>query len=242
MYDDPHILVVDDDERLRKLLKKFLSEQGFLVSTAEDAQDARQKLAGLAFDVIILDLMMPGESGLDFAEDFRKTNATPILMLTAMGEGEDRITGLESGADDYLTKPFEPRELVLRLKNILKRHAQQPVASALPDQVHLGDFVFEPDHHRLTHHGNPVHLTASEASLLSILCHHAGQILDRDTLADLSGVNANGRTIDVQITRLRRKIEADPKAPQYLQTIRGQGYILRPTALAARSPAQGAPA
>lgn len=226
----PHILVVDDDERLRKLLKKFLSDNGFLVSVAEHAGDARQKLSGLEFDLIVLDLMMPGESGLDFATDFRRTDSTPILMLTAMGDGENRINGLETGADDYLTKPFEPRELVLRIKNILKRHQRRPAPAVLPNHIYLGEMTFEPQSHRLSHNDQPVHLTASEASLLTILCHHAGQVLEREQLAELSGVNANGRTIDVQITRLRRKIEPDPKAPQYLHTIRGQGYVLRPSA------------
>ncbi len=225
--EQPHILVVDDDERLRRLLKKFLSENGFNVSIAQDALDARNKLDLLEFDLIVLDLMMPGESGLDFAKDFKRANTTPILMLTAMGESNDRINGLECGAEDYLTKPFEPRELVLRINNILKRIVRAPVEET-SQMIKLGELTFEPARHCLSRNGEPVHLTASEASLLVILAQKAGSILSREQLAELSGVEANDRTIDVQVTRLRRKIETDPKTPRYLHTVRGQGYVLRP--------------
>jgi len=228
MNEQPHILVVDDDERLRRLLKKFLSENGFNVSIAQDAQDARNKLGLLEFDLIVLDLMMPGESGLDFARDFRSSNDTPVLMLTAMSEGEDRISGLECGAEDYLTKPFEPRELVLRINNILKRI----VRSAPQDQtglIQLGALVFDSQRHILSRNGTQIHLTASEASLLVILAENENEVLSREQLAELSGIAGNDRTIDVQVTRLRRKIEIDPKMPRYLQTVRGQGYVLRPS-------------
>ncbi|WP_028879968.1 response regulator [Terasakiella pusilla] len=225
--DDTHILVVDDDERLRRLLKKFLSERGFSVSVAEDARDARNKLGMIEFDLIVLDLMMPGESGLDFAKDFKQSNATPILMLTAMAEGEDRITGLECGAEDYLTKPFEPRELVLRINNILKRVVRETSVQEI-EQVRLGDLVFDIKRHILSRNGEQIHLTASEASLLVTLSENAGEILSREEMAELSGIDGNDRTIDVQVTRLRRKIENDPKLPRFLQTVRGQGYVLRP--------------
>ncbi|WP_417820252.1 response regulator [Terasakiella sp.] len=228
MNEQPHILVVDDDERLRRLLKKFLSENGFNVSIAQDAQDARNKLGLLEFDLIVLDLMMPGESGLDFARDFRSSNDTPVLMLTAMSEGEDRISGLECGAEDYLTKPFEPRELVLRINNILKR----VVRSTPQDQtglIQLGALVFDSQRHILSRNGTQIHLTASEASLLVILAENENKVLSREQLAELSGIAGNDRTIDVQVTRLRRKIEIDPKMPRYLQTVRGQGYVLRPS-------------
>lgn len=228
MNEQPHILVVDDDERLRRLLKKFLSENGFNVSIAQDAQDARNKLGLLEFDLIVLDLMMPGESGLDFARDFRSSNDTPVLMLTAMSEGEDRISGLECGAEDYLTKPFEPRELVLRINNILKR----VVRSTPQDQtglIQLGALVFDSQRHILSRNGAQIHLTASEASLLVILAENENKVLSREQLAELSGIAGNDRTIDVQVTRLRRKIEIDPKMPRYLQTVRGQGYVLRPS-------------
>jgi len=223
--DLPHILVVDDDTRLRELLKKFLSENNLLVATASDAADARAKLAGLAFDLIVLDLMMPGESGLDFAHDLRRTNAVPILMLTAMGEAEDRITGLEKGADDYLAKPFEPRELLLRIHAILRRAPapREPVA-----QVRLGDVMFDLERESLSRDGVPIRLTDVETALLRVLAERAGDILDRDELILRTGASGGGRAVDVQVTRLRRKIEPDPKMPRYLQTVRGKGYVLRP--------------
>jgi two-component system phosphate regulon response regulator OmpR len=224
----PHILVVDDDERLRRLLNKFLRESGFNVSIAQDAQDARNKLGLLEFDLIVLDLMMPGESGLDFAQDFKKNNTTPILMLTAMSEGEDRISGLECGAEDYLTKPFEPRELVLRINNILKRIVRSTEQNDA-DHIQLGALVFNVQRHILKRNGEQIHLTASEASLLAILAQNKNTILSREELAELSGIAGNDRTIDVQVTRLRRKIEIDPKMPRYLQTVRGRGYVLRPS-------------
>jgi len=221
----PHILVVDDDDRLRELLRKFLSENGFLVSTASDAADARAKLTGLAFDLIVLDLMMPGESGLAFGADLRSRSAVPILMLTAMGEPEDRIAGLETGADDYLTKPFEPRELLLRIRSVLRRH---PQGEAPRKEVRMGDVVFDPAREQLSRAGRPIRLTSVEASLLSALSERPGETLSRDELISLTGAGGEGRAIDVQVTRLRRKIEPDPRLPRYLQTVRGRGYVLRP--------------
>jgi len=226
-HDATHILVVDDDERLRRLLQKFLTENGFLVSTASDAADARKKLELLEFDLLVLDLMMPGENGLEFAQSFKSENPTPILMLTAMGETETRIEGLEAGAEDYLTKPFEPRELVLRINNILKRIVRE-TSKDTQEKIKMGTLSFDTIRHTLSRNGTPIHLTASEASLLVILAEQAGSILSREKLAQLSGIDGNDRTIDVQVTRLRRKIEEDPKLPRFLQTIRGQGYVLRP--------------
>lgn len=226
-HEAAHILVVDDDERLRRLLQKFLTENGFLVSTASDAADARKKLELLEFDLLVLDLMMPGESGLEFAQSFKSENSTPILMLTAMGETETRIEGLEAGAEDYLTKPFEPRELVLRINNILKRVVRE-TPKDIQEKINMGTLSFDTTRHTLSRNGTPIHLTASEASLLVILAEQAGTILSREKLAELSGIDGNDRTIDVQVTRLRRKIEEDPKLPRFLQTIRGQGYVLRP--------------
>jgi len=221
----PHVLVVDDDNRLRDLLGQFLGEHGFLVVTASDAADARAKMKTLAFDIIVLDLMMPGESGLDFAEDLRRTSEVPILMLTAMGESENRIEGLERGADDYLVKPFEPRELLLRLHSILRR---MPSPLEAPANVSMGDVVFSPSRGELSRDGKPIRLTDVEAALLGALAKRSGEILDREELITLTGAGGGGRAIDVQVTRLRRKIEQDPKLPRYLQTVRGKGYVLRP--------------
>ena len=225
MTELPHVLVVDDDDRLRKLLVKYLSENNFLVVAARDAADARTKLRGFQFDIIILDLMMPGESGLDFAKDFRRTNSVPILMLTAMAEVEDRITGLEHGADDYLTKPFEPRELLLRLHNILKR-LPKPVMDDV--EVKLGNAVFHSGRGDLLVNGSMVRLTDIEIALLRVLAGRPGDILSREELIEMTGTAGGGRAVDVQVTRLRRKIERDPKLPRYLQTVRGRGYLLRP--------------
>lgn len=230
--DLPHILVVDDDDRLRTLLQKYLSDNGFVVVSATDAADARQKLKSLAFDLIILDLMMPGESGLEFAEDYRKTSIVPILMLTAMGESDDRIRGLECGADDYLTKPFEPRELLLRINNILKRSQMAPTEPDAPTVISMGEAAFDLDRGELTLSGVPVRLTTVEVQLLKALAERPGEPLSRDDLIVRTGAatdaNSGGRAIDVQVTRLRRKIEQDPKLPRYLQTVRGKGYVLMP--------------
>jgi len=221
----PHILAVDDDKRLRELLRKFLSENGFMVTTAADAEEARGKLASVQFDLIVLDLMMPGETGLEFAQSLRKTDNVPILMLTAMSEPEDRIAGLEKGADDYLVKPFEPRELLLRIHSILRR---VPQAVEKPTTVNMGQVRFDLERDELLRGEEVVHLTEAEAALLRALALNADRILSRDDLCKESGADAEGRAVDVQVTRLRRKIELDPKQPRYLQTIRGQGYRLRP--------------
>ena len=223
--DLPHILAVDDDDRLRALLKKFLSESGFRVTDARDAADARAKLAALEFDLMVLDLMMPGENGLELATDIRKSNSIPILMLTAMAETEDRITGLEKGADDYLTKPFEPRELLLRINNILRR---QPMPVETPNDIQMGDVVFDPSHDTLTKNGELIRLTSVEAALLKVLAEQPNKILSREELTNRAGAAGGGRAVDVQVTRLRRKIEQDAKLPRYLQTVRGKGYVLRP--------------
>ncbi|NQU62347.1 MAG: response regulator [Rhodospirillales bacterium] len=221
----PHVLVVDDDDRIRDLLSKFLTKNGFMVAVASDAADARTKMATLEFDIIILDLMMPGETGLEFAEDLRRRSQVPILMLTAMGEPEDRIDGLERGADDYLAKPFEPRELLLRINNILRR---SPVPGQPVEDIALGEVLFKPGREELSRDGQPIRLTDVETSLLSALARRSGEILSREELIELTGASGGGRAIDVQVTRLRRKIEQDPKLPRYLQTVRGKGYVLRP--------------
>ena len=221
----PHILVVDDDARLRRLLAKYLIEHGFLVATAEDAADARGKLGSFAFDLIVLDLMMPGESGLSFAVDLRKRSGVPILMLTAMGEPEDRIIGLEGGADDYMVKPFEPRELLLRIGNILRRTPQQETQ---PSEVHMGDLTFLVDREELRRGEELVKLTSVETALMVALARRAGVPLSREELIELTGAAGGDRAVDVQVTRLRRKIESDPREPRFLQTVRGRGYVLKP--------------
>jgi two-component system phosphate regulon response regulator OmpR len=226
----PHILVVDDDRRLRDLLQRYLAENGFRVTTASDAATARAKLGSIAFDLIVLDVMMPGESGLDFTGDLRRSNSVPILLLTAMGEAEDRIRCFESGADDYLSKPFEPRELVLRIRTILHRVRQVPAAppAAGPTVIRLGNAAYYPEREELRRGETRIRLTAGEASLLKALADRAGEPLSREELLQRSTDCANTRSVDVQVTRLRRKIEADPKSPRYLQTVRGLGYMLRP--------------
>ncbi|KIL97352.1 DNA-binding response regulator PetR [Paramagnetospirillum magnetotacticum MS-1] len=225
--DDAHILVVDDDRRLRELLRKYLSDNGYLVATAADAAEARQCMAGLAFDMMVLDVMMPGEDGMSLTRSLRAEGKTlPILLLTARGEVDDRIRGLESGADDYLSKPFEPRELLLRVASILRRSPRDEPEPA--HELRLGAFVWDMGRAELRQDGQPVHITQAERDLLSILAEVAGQGVSRDDLAARTGNSANPRTVDVQVTRLRKKIEDDPKMPRYLQTVRGMGYMLRP--------------
>ncbi|EME70595.1 response regulator [Paramagnetospirillum caucaseum] len=225
--DDAHILVVDDDRRLRELLRKYLSDNGYLVATAADAAEARQCMAGLAFDLMVLDVMMPGEDGMALTRALRaEGKSLPILLLTARGEVDDRIKGLESGADDYLSKPFEPRELLLRVASILRRSPRDEPEPTR--ELRLGAFVWDMDRAELRQDGQPAHLTQAERDLLSILAEAAGQGVSRDDLAVRTGNSANPRTVDVQVTRLRKKIEDDPKMPRYLQTVRGMGYMLRP--------------
>ncbi len=220
----PHILVVDDDRRLRELLRKYLSDSGYLVTTAEDAAAARARLESLAFDLLVLDVMMPGESGLELTESLRRTSQVPILLLTAMGEADDRIAGLECGADDYLPKPFEPRELRLRIDSILRRAG--PPAAPQPE-VTFGEFRFDIDREELLRNGNPVRLTSGETELLKVFALNPGVTLTRERLGHESRLGDSSRTVDVQIARLRRRIEPDRKAPRYLQTVWGAGYVLR---------------
>ena len=230
----PHILVVDDDTRLRGLLARYLGEQGFVVTTARTAADARAKLKSLAFDLMVLDVMMPGESGFEFTRALRQETTSPIplpiLLLTAKGETEDRIEGLEAGADDYLLKPFEPRELLLRINAILRR-APKPQAK-VKTTLKLGMWIYDPERDELRSPDEIVSLTGMEAGLMRALAASPGQTLSRETLTERSaaGQPINDRTIDVQVTRLRRKIEADVKNPRYLVTVRGGGYSLRPDA------------
>jgi two-component system phosphate regulon response regulator OmpR len=225
----PHILVIDDDKRLRDLIGRYLTEQGYRVTTAVHAADARAKLGGIRFDLLVVDIMMPGESGLELASSLRESSLVPILLLTAMGESGDRIAGLETGADDYLVKPFEPRELVLRISAILKRaHARRDRQTSV-GAVKFGAFVFELERRRLFKSGEPVHLTEAESELLFQLARRAGQPVSREELAPQSADEAGeSRLIDVQMTRLRRKIEDDPRFPRFLQTVRGRGYVLQP--------------
>ncbi|HEV2675719.1 MAG TPA: response regulator transcription factor [Aliidongia sp.] len=224
----PHLLIVDDDSRLRAVLKRYLVKNGFLVTEASDARDARAKLKSLEFDLLILDVMMPGETGFELLSHLRKETRVPVLMLTAMSEPSDRINGLERGADDYLPKPFEPRELVLRLRNILAR-VPPPAAPVEPVAIlRLGDCALDLKRGELTRNGALVHLTAGEAALLMALANRAGEPVSREALSAYSQFSGNERTVDVQITRLRRKIERDQKYPRYLQTVRGTGYVLKP--------------
>jgi two-component system, OmpR family, phosphate regulon response regulator OmpR len=220
-----HLLVVDDDARLAELLRWYLSESGFRVTIAGTASEARAQLASFAFDLVVLDVMMPGENGLDLTRALRREGRVPILLLTAMGEPEDRVNGLESGADDYLSKPFEPRELVLRIRNILQR---RPAANYSPREIRFGGCRFDVARGELFRGGDIVHLTAAEAALLSALAQKAGQAVSREELALSAQFSGNMRNVDVQMTRLRRKIERDPRFPRYLQTIRGTGYALKP--------------
>ena len=225
----PHVLVIDDDDRLRDLLRRYLGENGYRVTTANSAAEARAHLAGMAFDIMVVDVMMPGESGTSLTRALRETNDIPVLLLTAMAEPEDRIEGLESGADDYLTKPFEPRELLLRLAGILRRTQSAVEASpAGSTLLRLGDFVFDPSSEELSQEGETVRLTRSESDLLCIFARRPNETVTRDELCAHVNVDPAGRAIDVQITRLRRKIEPDPKDPRYLQTVWGAGYVLRP--------------
>lgn len=219
----PHLLVVDDDTRIRTLLKQFLSEAGFRVTAAASAAEARRKLDGLEFDLLILDVMMPGETGIELTRALRQSNNVPVLMLTALSETDARISGLEAGADDYLAKPFEPRELVLRVNAILKRSSQPLAAKA--EQVVFGPYTFQIARRELKVGGEIVKLTEREQEILAAFAAHAGETIPRHEL--VMGDEAVGeRTIDVQINRLRRKIERDPANPVWLQTVRGIGYRL----------------
>ena len=217
-----HILIIDDDDRIRTLTSKFLSENGFRTSTACDALEARRILGTVEFNLLIVDVMMPGESGFDLTEKIRAASNIPILLLTARGLPEDRIEGLERGADDYLPKPFEPRELLLRVSALLRRAA--PHQEKLKELT-FGDCHFFPDRGELRRNGDIVKLTASELALLRALARKPGEVISRTALAQQTDT-ALERSVDVQVTRLRKKIEDDPRTPIYLQTIRGVGYTL----------------
>ncbi|MBU3000069.1 MULTISPECIES: response regulator [Roseovarius] len=227
----PHLLIVDDDERIRELLRKFLMRHGFLVSAARDAAHARRVLAGLEFDLIVMDVMMPGEDGVSLTRDLRTTLATPILLLTAKGETSDRIAGLEAGADDYLAKPFEPRELLLRINAILRRMPEPEPDAVLPKILNLGAARYDIERSELLRGEELIRLTATETQLMRIFTDNLRQPVSRAKLVEDLGRDkgqAQERAVDVQITRLRRKIETDPKQPRYLQTVRGEGYMLSP--------------
>lgn len=220
----PHILVVDDDKRLRELLSKFLKEEGFVVTAATDAADARKKRDFFDVDLIVLDRMMPGQNGVEFAKHVRASSRVPILMLTAMGEVEARIDGLEAGVDDYLAKPFEPKELLLRIRSILKRS----IAAPTQEDTHFGELRFDLTKGQLWRGNDNIYLTESETGLLSALTRRKGENLSRQELAKLSGdPDANERSVDVLVTRLRKKIEPNPAKPLYLHTVRGIGYVLK---------------
>lgn len=228
-----HLLVVDDDPRLRGLLERFLKTEGFRVDTAGDAAAAREKLSVLAFDLLVLDVGLPGESGLQLAESLRRQPhglSVPILILTARGAPDDRIAGFEAGADDYLPKPFDPRELSLRIRALLRR-AAPPLPTQAGGAVSLGDMTFDLARNELRRGGERVHLTEGEVALLAALARRAGESLSREQLAAAMGQPGVGdRAVDVAVVRLRRKIEPDPREPRWLQTVRGTGYVLRPGA------------
>jgi two-component system, OmpR family, phosphate regulon response regulator OmpR len=230
MVPDAHLLIVDDDERIRGLLQKFLVRNGFLVSVARDAAQARRILGGLEFDLIVMDVMMPGEDGVTLTRDLRKKMSTPILLLTARGEAANRIEGLEAGADDYLVKPFEPKELLLRINAILRRVPHVKPTEPVRQFLHLGPVRYDLDRGEMWRGEAPVRLTATEAQLMRVFAAAPGVAISREKLvADQGSVDAaQERAVDVQITRLRRKIEDDPKTPRYLQTVRGEGYMLQP--------------
>ena len=221
--DAPHVLVVDDARRLRELLRRYLTENGFRVTAAGDAAEARLRLAAIDFDALVLDVMMPGENGLELTQSLRLDSAVPILLLTAMGEAQNRIAGLERGADDYLAKPFEPRELLLRLRTILRRRGGPTTPPAI---LQFGPYRFEAHRGELRKSGSIVRLTQAETGLLRVLARSAGVAVAREDLAEAIGIQGSARTVDVQMTRLRRKVEPDPKYPRYLQTVRGTGYVL----------------
>jgi two-component system, OmpR family, phosphate regulon response regulator OmpR len=226
--DAPHLLVVDDDRRIRELLSRFLRSEGYRVTTVESAAEASAKLEGLSFDLLVLDVMMPGQTGFEFARKLRTSSNVPILMLTARGEAESRIQGLEIGVDDYLGKPFEPRELSLRIASILRR--ARPAAAPLVEMVRFGEFIFHVPRRELRRGDVVIHLTDREREMLALLAASPGETVSRLALAANGGAGGQGavgeRAVDVQINRLRRKIERDPANPLLVQTVRGVGYRL----------------
>jgi len=228
---DGQLLIVDDVERNRDLVKKLRMRQGVLGTAARDAAHARRVLAGLDFDLIVMDVMMPGEDGVSLTRALRETHSTPILLLTARGETEHRIAGLEAGADDYLVKPFEPKELLLRINAILRRMPETPQADTVPKILHLGPIRYDIERGEMWQGEDLVRLTATESQLMKIFAAQPGEPVSRAKLVEDLGRDrgqAQERAVDVQITRLRRKIEADSKQPRYLQTVRGAGYMLAP--------------
>ena len=216
-----HILVVDDDDRIRDLIKQYLEKNNFLVTSAKDALDAKKKLEILKFDILVLDIMMPGESGLSLTKEIKKKNSTPIILLTAKGEAQDRIEGLELGADDYLGKPFEPKELLLRIKNILYK-IQKPI---LADEIYIGNTIVNLKKLKIKTNNKIKKINPQEKKVLEKMLESPGKIFSRDNIGKIINISKE-RTIDVMITRLRQKIESNPKNPKYLQTIRGAGYVL----------------
>jgi len=216
-----HILVVDDDDRIRELVKQYLEENNFLITTAVDALDAKKKLEIIKFDILILDIMMPGESGLSLTKEMKKNSPTPIILLTAKGETGDRIHGLELGADDYLGKPFEPKELLLRIKNILNK-IQKPL---LPDEIYIGSALINLKKLDIKKNKKTIKINPQEKKVLEKMLEFPGKVFSRDDIGKMINISKE-RTIDVMITRLRQKIESRPKNPKYLQTIRGSGYVL----------------
>ncbi len=226
---DLHLLIVDDDQRIRELLQKYLMRNGFIVSIARDAAQAKRLLKGLAFDLIVLDIMMPEQNGLSLTRELRETIDTPILLLTARNEVEDRISGLEAGADDYLPKPFEPKELLLRIHAILRRMPEVAPPEDTPKMLSLGATRYDVQKGELWDGDTQIRLTSTESELMRIFSKNIGQALSRMDLVTQMGRedgNSQDRAIDVQITRLRKKIETNPKEPRYLQTVRGSGYML----------------
>ena len=216
-----HILVVDDDNRIRELVKEYLEENQFLVSTAKNAEDAKKKLEILKFDILVLDIMMPGESGLTLTKEVKKNNYTPIILLTAKGETKDRIEGLELGADDYLGKPFEPKELLLRIKNILNKTK----TDILPNEIHIGNTLINLKKLNIKLNNKIKKINTQEKKILENMLGSPGEVFSRNDIGKIINISKE-RTIDVMITRLRQKIESNPKNPKYLQTIRGSGYVL----------------
>lgn len=229
-----HLLIVDDDARIRTLLQKYLIRNGFMVTAAREAAHARRILAGLSFDLVVLDVMMPGEDGISLTRHICNDTAIPVLLLTAKGEAEDRICGFEAGADDYLPKPFEPRELLLRINAILRRRPQPAATEVRPQVLMMGPLRYDLERGELKRGDTVIRLTQTEATIMRFFCERPGEVIRREALVDHLGRDRAGhgavvgqdRAVDVQITRLRRKIEHDPKTPRHLQTVRGAGYML----------------
>lgn len=221
----PHILVVDDDDRIRELVARYLKEHDFFVSTAEDSAQAKEILKLAEYDALVVDVMMPGQDGMEFTQELRQLdNDVPVLLLTAMGETDDKIKGLTSGADDYLTKPFDPRELVLRLQAILRR---KPKPQAIETKIQIGRWIYHSNHNELVDGDKRMKLTDGEANLLWALLLQKGNVVSREVLSVACDMDPDKRTVDVQVTRLRRKLEEDSNMPRYLLTVRGKGYVLR---------------